>query len=430
MVKAYSKSILPVLLIVLMLIPASGQKKRARLEKQRKDNQKRIEQTNKILAETEQEKSATLGQLNAITEQVRTRKQVIEDINTELRALQEEINGIRLLISGLDKDMSALKEEYAAMVYAASKADVYNRLMFLFSAETFNQFLARLRYMDQYAKSRRQQVAMMKQVRNNRLIQQRSLEIKQAEKEDLLESELTEKEKLVLAQNRKEQIVSKLAKKEKQLREEIATRQAADRKLERLISDLIAREMRRAARLARKREEAEASKRIESNKGAATPDKTPEPSSDMKYALTPEARILSNNFGDQRRRLNWPVEAGFISSGFGKQPHPVLKGIIIDNLGVDIQTNANQAVKAVFDGEVGFVASVPGVDGRIVSIMHGDYYTVYCNLKNISVNTGDKIKAKQVLGEVVTDKEGVSTLQFQVWRNNERLNPQNWLLRK
>jgi len=419
------------LLVVLCLVFCSqdsfAQKRRANLEKQRKENQKKIERTNKILSETEKEKSASIGQLNAVTEKVRTHKEIIQDINGELQELQEEINTIRLVISGLDKNMVALKEEYAAMVYAASKADVSSRLLFLFSSQTFNQFVARLRYLDQYSKARRQQVALMKEVRKNRLRQQSQLVVKQQEKEKLLNAELTEKEKLVQVQNQQEIIISKLSKKEKKLKEEIKERIAADSKLEKLIADLIDREMRRAAREAKAR--ARRDKTAKSKENNSKIDERTEETDDSneRIALTPEASALSSRFSENRRKLGWPVEAGFISSGFGKQAHPVLKGILIDNLGIDIQTNNNQSVKAVFEGTVGFVASVPGVDGKIVSIMHGDYYTVYCNLKNVTVNTGDKVRLHQNLGDVFTNKEGVSTLQFQVWHNNERLNPESWL---
>jgi septal ring factor EnvC (AmiA/AmiB activator) len=406
-----------------------GQKKREQLEQQRKDNQRKLQEYNRILEQTELEKDANIGQLNALSEQVKTRKEIIADINSELTVLQEDINQVSLIISGLNKDLEALKREYGAMIYAASKVSLYNRLMFVFSAKTFNQFVSRLQYLRQYAKARREQVAMMGKLKENKIGQQKRLAEKLQQKEQLLDNELSEKEKLLIAQSRKEQVIKRLSKKELKLKDEIKERIAADKKLERLISELIKREMKRAARAAKARARKE---ELESGKPETESSKKErEPKIESgKITLTPESRIVSNKFVENKGRMNWPVEAGFISSHFGRHEHPVLKGIMVDNLGIDIQTNANQSVKSVFDGEIGFVANVPGLNGKIVSVIHGDYITVYCNLKDVTVGTGDKVKAKQVIGEVYTDREGVSTVQFQVWKNSDRLNPESWLLRK
>jgi len=425
--------IIPVVLFflgLLLVVPSYGQRKREALEQQRKENQKRLQETNKILEQTELEKDDNIGQLNALSEQVRTRKQIIDDINKELGALQEEINQVSLIISGLNKDLSELKREYGDMVYAASKVSLYNRLMFVFSSKTFNQFVSRLQYLKQYAKARREQVAMMGRVKENKLIQQNRLSEKLKQKEALLDNELTEKEKLLLAQSRKEQVIKRLSKKEQKLKDEIKERKAADSRLERLISELIKREMKRAARAAKARARKEELARGETPATVAAKEEKESKTAVSVVALTPETRVVSNNFAENKGKLHWPVETGFISSRFGKHEHPVLKGIMVDNLGIDIQTKASQPVRAIYDGEIGFVANVPGLNGKIVSVIHGDYFTVYCNLQDVNVGTGDKVKANQVLGEVYTDRNGISELQFQIWKNSDRLNPESWLMRK
>jgi murein DD-endopeptidase MepM/ murein hydrolase activator NlpD len=144
-------------------------------------------------------------------------------------------------------------------------------------------------------------------------------------------------------------------------------------------------------------------------------------------SLTPEGKLISKSFSGNKNRLAWPVQNGFISSGFGRHEHPVLKRVYVDNLGIDISTRAGEKVRSVFEGTVGLVGSVPGMDGEIVMIRHGDYFTVYSGLKNIQVSTGQKIKMKQVLGEVVRDEEGGAVLQFQVWKNDKRMDPEDWL---
>jgi murein DD-endopeptidase MepM/ murein hydrolase activator NlpD len=125
--------------------------------------------------------------------------------------------------------------------------------------------------------------------------------------------------------------------------------------------------------------------------------------------------------------LTWPVARGFVSSKFGLQPHPVLKGVKIENPGVDIQTQQNEVVSAVFEGEVSKIASIPGMNGVVIIIQHGEYRTVYANLSKALVKMGDKVNTKDPIGEVFTDSDGVSEVQFQVWKNFSKLDPLAWL---
>ena len=121
----------------------------------------------------------------------------------------------------------------------------------------------------------------------------------------------------------------------------------------------------------------------------------------------------------------WPV-AGFISNRFGRQEHQTLKGIVINNNGVDIQTNKDEKVHSVYTGKVLRVALVPG-NGTAVIVQHGEYFTVYSKMKNVQVKSGSEIQEGDVIGEVYTDNNGVSELEFQVWKNNQKLDPQVWL---
>ena len=123
------------------------------------------------------------------------------------------------------------------------------------------------------------------------------------------------------------------------------------------------------------------------------------------------------------------VSKGFISQRFGKHAHPVLKNVVVENLGVDIQTNTSEPVRAVFDGTVATKAFIQGM-GNVVMVQHGEYFTVYGNLKSTSVNTGQKVKAKDTLGTVGTDADNVSVLKFFIWKGNTKLDPEAWLYRK
>lgn len=194
-------------------------------------------------------------------------------------------------------------------------------------------------------------------------------------------------------------LVEQLKKKEKQLNDEIKAIRRANDAIEKLIADLI---------------------RLEIKKSTKTRNAD-------RISLTPEAGIVSKSFAGNKSKLIWPVESGFISARFGKQPHPVLRNVTIDNLGVKIQTNKGEKVRSVFEGVVGTVASIQG--SMLVTIQHGDYFTVYSNLKNITVKPGQKVKLKDEIGEVA-EEEGLAEMQFQIWNNMDRLDPQSWLFNK
>jgi septal ring factor EnvC (AmiA/AmiB activator) len=286
------------------------------------------------------------------------------------------------------------------MVYATSKVKYSDRfVVFLFTAETFKQLHRRLNYLRFYAEARRKQVAEIKKVTEALLGQQKELNSKRLAKKTLLNSEYMENTTLQGMRTEQAELVQKLKKKEKELNDEIKAIRKANSALEKLIADLIKSEIRKSTKVRNA----------------------------DKISLTPEAGLVSRSFSGNKSKLIWPVENGFISSRFGKQPHPVLRNVVIDNLGVKIQTNKGEKVRAVFDGVVGSIASIQG--SNLVTIQHGDYFTVYSNLKGIQVKAGQKIKMKEVIGEV-QDHDGIAEVQFQIWNNMERLDPQSWLLGK
>ncbi|RZL12225.1 MAG: peptidase M23, partial [Hymenobacter sp.] len=148
-----------------------------------------------------------------------------------------------------------------------------------------------------------------------------------------------------------------------------------------------------------------------------------------RVALTPQTALLSSGFAGNKGRLPWPVARGFVAQHFGRHNHPVLKHVVVENRGVDIQTNEGEAVRSVFAGRVLTVAQVPGMN-NIVMIQHGEYFTVYARLRSVSVHEGQQVDAREPIGAAATDADGTAQVQFQVWRNSANLNPEGWLGRK
>lgn len=389
-------------------VPAQAQKSKKQLEREKKENLRKLEQTNQILREVKKEKKASISELNVLKQQTRLKERKINTIHDELGLLQTDIQHLQTEEEKMAITLASIKKEYAAMVYAASKASVSNQLIYLFASETFNQFLMRLQYLRFYADARRNQARQIETVSRNLASQKVKLaEVKQG-KEVLLSVEEKEKQQLVQLKSDKDRVVGELSQREQELKAKIDRQKDAVRRLERMLSDLVADEIRK------------------SRKVAGPPNPNSE-GVDQRMNLTPEGKMISKSFAGNKNKLAWPVQNGFISTGFGRHEHAVLRRIYVDNLGVDISTRPGEKVRSVFEGTVGLVGQVPGMEGKIVMIRHGDYFTVYSGLKNVVVATGDKVKMKQPIGEVIKDDEEGAILQFQVWKNSVRLDPEDWL---
>lgn len=389
-----SKLIIPLVFLLLPVL-AHGQRNKAQLEKEKIENLRKIAEAEKILTETQSEKKVNVGQLQALNQQIKARESLISGLTEEIRLLDGEIEVLSIVVNALQRDLKDLKNEYAEMIYASYKANSgFNILTFLFSAETFNQLYMRLKYLEQYSDAREVQVEQI-QVVTEELNQQRSeVEIKRDEQGVLLNYQLKESRKLQSLKNQKSNLVVELTKKEGQLRREVTNRKKAIDRLDATIADIVRRE-------------------LESNEV---------PSSVAALSL----EEVTTSFEERKNQLNWPVASGFISKKFGNQPHPVLKRIRTENNGVDIQTNEQETVRSVFDGEVKMVGYLQGMN-NFVMVKHGSYFTVYSRLKNVSVQKGQTIQAMDEIGEVFTDGEGISELHFEVWKNTTKLDPEKWL---
>ena len=369
----------------------SAQKNRNQLEQEKRDNLERIAQAEKILIETAKERKATIGQLQALQNQIRARGALIRSMNNEMSFLESEIQEITSIVNALEEDLTNLKQEYAEMIYSAHKANQgYSLLTFLFSSSTFNQLFMRLKYLEQYSEARKTQAEQIEIFSSELVVQKSEVQVRRDEQEILLKQQIQENQKLLGLKTQQTDLVVELSTKESELRTEVDNRKKALTKLDELIADLIAREAR----------------------GANVAD------------------VADNaSFESQQSKLIWPVSSGFISSQFGRQPHPVLQNIFTENSGVGIQTNSGETIKSVSAGKVTMVADSPGMQ-RVVMVRHGQYLTIYARLSNVNVSKGQLVSRNDPIGTVFTDADGLSQLEFQVWKGNEKLDPEKWLTKK
>jgi septal ring factor EnvC (AmiA/AmiB activator) len=395
---------------VLLLAPAQGQN-RKELEKKRESLDRQIRTTTALIDQARKEQRVTQQQLQLLESQIDAREQLIRAMNGELRQVDSKIQEDQAMVISLKEDLEKLKQEYGRMLqFAYRNRSSYDRMSYLFAASSFQQAYKRSRYLDQIAAQRTRQAALIEETRQEIESRLNGLKEQREEKSRIMAQEQAEKQKLAADRNGQQSALSTLRKEEGRLKE-------TQRKQQKQRNDLDA-AIRKAIE--------------ESLKPKAKAGTTSKPTTGkLDLTLTPEAKELNADFEKNKGKLPWPVEKGVITSRFGKQPHPVLPGITIENNGVDITTEKGAAVRSIFRGDVSSVIVIPGA-GKAVILSHGAYRTVYSNLREVSVAKGQKVDTKQTVGTVLTDDTG-SIAHIEVWKITAdglvKVDPGPWLLR-
>ncbi|MBQ3737750.1 MAG: peptidoglycan DD-metalloendopeptidase family protein [Bacteroidales bacterium] len=427
---------LPVILVLLLLAlanPIYCQKTKGKSKKQLQTEitslQKEISTANQLLKKTKKDKEMTLNEVNLLDKKIKQREQLIKAYNEQIAVLDEEINAGQNNIKSLNSDLNKLRKEYAKMLTFANKnRSKYDRLGFIFASKDFNQAFSRLRYIREFSDARK---VKMDQIASTERRISGEVEASQQAREQqaaMLKDEKTQQDALKKEKEELNGQVAKLKKKEGSIQQDIKNKQQQTQKLQKAIDDIIAEEIRKAnAEAERKRKEAEKKAASNKDKGKTASPSTPAPSKEKGMALTPSEKTLSSNFVSNKGKLPWPVERGVISSSYGKHASVVSDKVTVTNNGIDIATTEGAKARAVFDGEVASVAKLVG-SNTVVIIRHGEYFTVYSNLENVTVKRGDKVKTKQNIGTVHTNKtENKTELHFELLKEQSRQNPSNWL---
>ncbi len=392
-----------ILFVIICLLPLSllGQS-RQDLEKQRLQLQKEIKEINTLLFQSQKKEKTLLSDLSDLVQRIGVRTKLINTINEETNQLKIEIKENERQVQLLEERLEYLKKDYANMVVQSYKSKTKNsRLMFLLSSENFLQAYKRLEYLKQYASYRARQGEEIKEETiklhnlNDYLVEKRN------EKEELLAINRDEKDSISKEKASRETLVKSVKKKEKKYIAQINNKQKEERKIDAKIEALIAEAI------------------AKSNK-----------SSNVKssgFALTPEAIALEKDFISNKGKLPSPVERGVVVRRYGKQSHPTLKGITIESNGVFYATEKNANARVIFDGKVLAIQVLPGKK-KAVLVQHGNYISVYKNLDNVTVQKGDLVSTKQLLGKIHTDRTtGKTILAFVLFKEIHRQNPEEWV---
>ena len=400
--------------IFLITVDAQTKTNKKDLEKKKEQLLKEIDETNRLLKQNAKNKTATKSQLEALAKKLKARQQLINTINSQLNQLSGAITQTTNQITDLQQRMDVLKTEYAAMIkYAYKNQNTYQRMMFVFSSDDFNQAFKRIEYLQEYSLYRTKQAEEIQKTQQSLGVKITELEHQKEKKTELKQGEETQKKTLAEEKAQQEVFMKNLTVQESTLRKQLATKQAQKKKLESAIESAIKKEI----EAAKKKAASEGKKNVTKENAIA-------------MTLTPEAQKLSSNFINNKGALPWPVEQGNISELFGEHPHPSLKGVTVKNDGIDISTSVDGNVRSIFQGEVTAVINLPG-SGSAIIVRHGEYLTVYANLESVAVKKGDNVVTKQKLGTAAKDSEtGKGSVNLQIWKGFTKLNPQLWLAKK
>ena len=388
------------------------------LKKQKSSIEKEINYTNELLNKTKVNKTKSLSYLKTLDKQINNKEHLLQTLNIEISLLNKQIRKTEQLIIKIEEsivseqnNLGLLKKEYEKMILACfKKKGNRNNLIFIISAEDFNQAHKRIIYLKQYTSFRKNQVEKIsksqKEFEKKKIdlnTQKYQLTVESTSKKELISTKKNELNTINDAKLEKQEIVNNLRKSERLFKKQLQEKQKRAKALDDKIRKIIEEEIRKA------RVEAE-----KKNKG---------------FSLTPEATALSAEFNSNKGKLPWPLEKGVIVQGYGKQKHTVFSAVETFNNGIDIATDKNANVRVVFDGTVSRIFFIKG-EGKAVLINHGEYFSVYSGLKEVSVKVGARLLAKEKIGVVLTQEiEEKTELHFEIWKGYDKNDPSKWLFK-
>jgi septal ring factor EnvC (AmiA/AmiB activator) len=389
------------------------------LEERKAKIQLEIQEKEQLLQSVKSKEKSIVSQLQIQKEKIGLKEKLIKTTEKQTKLLSNDIYTNQLKINQLNRDLDQLRKDYAEMIVKSYKSrSEQSRAMFLLSSQNFLQAYKRAQYMKQYASYRKMQGEEIKGKTNQLVVYNNKIGAQKNEKEKLIVENEKEKQQLVKEKQEQEKIANQIKKEKGKITAEIKKKQQETKKIDAQIQKLI----RESIAAANKKTAAANAKT--NPKTTAAEKKAIE--SSTKIVLTPEGKLVSDNFKANKGRLPWPVEKGAISLGYGDQPHPVFKTLIVHNSGVEISTESGSNARAVFSGEVTQVQLITPLKKAVI-VKHGDFFTIYQNLSSVNVQVGDKVSAKQSLGKIRTDGEGKTILKFMVSQNTTYFNPTTWL---
>lgn len=372
------------------------------LKNEQEKVQKNLKRTQDSLKNTQLSTKKALREVSRLDQGIEERSKMIQNKNEEILTLQDNISTLEKDILRLELEYASNKDKYVDLIYHAYvKNSSYSKLMFVLSAESFGQAYRRFRYIQNFASLRKTHADEIVKNRDELVAKRSELSEQKSQSTLLVQEREAENQKLIEEKEQQNRLLQSLKNKEKEFAAELEKQQAAAEKLDQRIKELIEKEAEEAAKRIAKKSDGNAQKQVKTQNTA---------------------------FEAARGTLPSPLPGSHITGRFGPQFHPVLRHVKTNNKGVYCTSEAGAVAKAVYEGEVTQLFSVPGSNTAVI-VRHGNYLSVYSNLTKIFVRKGQKVFAGDRIGSVYEDEndDNKTTLFFQIWKEKELQNPEEWI---
>lgn len=433
----------------------------AEAKKRQAETQKEIQLTEAEIKENEAKVSRSLSELGKLDQEITKTTAQIKELTVKVKQLDNKINTLEGSINVNENELTKLREEYLKAVkkLRITKKNK-NDLAFIFSSKNMNQAMRRMRYLREFSAWRGRQTDEI----NEKIVELKSEKAALSEAKDeqqkALSMQKSSEAQLTKQHRAQEALIAELKQNGKALESHLKRKQAEARELGNTISQLIAQEeterrkeeeakRKREEEIARERENAERQanlaqventkdkKKSDSKPGKVEKGKKPTEYADARKrkprekasSVSPKEENNEKGFAGMRGKLPVPTTGSFtVTSRFGRQNLPDLPDVEYDNPGIDAETEAGASARAVYQGKVSGVYLLPGYN-TVVIVNHGNYYTVYGNIINPTVKNGDTVDSGTMLGSLAMSEDDSrrSSIHFEVWKNREKLNPQEWI---
>lgn len=396
-----------------------------KLEAKRKALKEEISKIKTYIDKTQKKETNLSTQVQDLNQKITTRQQLINTIDSEVEEMNRIINQKTREINLVEKDLNVVKKDYADMVYKSYKnRNADNQLLFLLSSQSVQQGYLRFQYLKQYSQYRKKQAEVIQKKSKKLQTLIDSLKVKKDLKETMLDDKKTEQAQMETEKLKQVELVKKYQKQKKEYVAQVKKKQEEEKLLNDQIENLIKEAIKKSTQTKTNTTKSTTKTTATTTKKETTPAKTQK----NEFILAPEAKALAGQFSANKGKLPWPVEKGLVTVRFGKQPDPMDAKLTIESSGVRIATAENQKARAVFEGKVMAIQKNPQNGILSVLIQHGNYITVYANLRSVSVAKGDQVKIKQNIGTIQTDNvTGKTILKFQIWQDDQKLDPSGWI---
>lgn len=360
-------------------------------EKQRLLNE--IESGNQKLEEYSKMKDTHLSQIALIDQKIVKHNRLVTIYKNELSSYNTQLNILSNQLDSLELSLNKSKDEYAKLIrnYQYSSLNT-NILIYLLSANTFNESYRRLLFMRRYKDYHKDHFNTIQQEHSKYIALKENISSKRKQLNTLLSSLEDENEKLQNEHNRRNKLVSNILQNQALVKQQVAQYFKQSQELENRILQLIEEE--------------------------------------KKLALANKNKSLGPDIENNKGKLNWPASDFVVVSSFGQHEHPLYPSVTVNNNGVDINLLKSTSVKPIAEGVVSRVIVIPGNNASII-VRHGKSLSVYSNISEVSVKKDDKVTISTELGKVYTGS-GLNSriLHFELWIGDTKQNPEEWLSSK